>query len=132
MQLPSAVDMKFMRDEVQKFMPDTVSIVSVAISRDRYGKETKAYTVVSTVKAKVYDASGSERQLIAALVNEGTDTIETSKLDLPYATTITTDNEVLTSDGKYWQIVSTNSTQTFTAIRQALLYRHLRNQVVTQ
>ena len=132
MQLPSSTEFKFMRNEVQKFMPDTVSIVSVVISRDRYGVETKAYTVVSTPKAKVYDASGSEKQLIAAMVNEGTDTIETAKLDLPYGTTITTDNEVLSPDGKYWQVVSTNSTQTFTAIRQALLFRHLRNQVVTQ
>ncbi len=131
MQLPSAKDWSYLRSEVRKFMPDTVSINSVVISRDRYGNESKVYTVLSTPKAKIYDTSGSEKQLIAALVNEGTDTIETAKLDLPYGTAITTENEILTSDGKYWQVVSTNTTQTFTAITQALLFRHLRNQVVT-
>lgn len=129
--LPTSIDWGFMRSEVQKFMPDTVTINSVAISRDRYGNETKSYTVVSTPKAKIYDVSGSERQLIAALINEGTDTFEAAKLDLPYGTTITTEHEILTADGKYWQVVQTNSTQTFTAITQALLYRHLRNQTVT-
>lgn len=131
-QYPTLNDWNFLRQEVQKFMPDTITIVSVTITTNRYGQQSKTYTVVSTPKGKLYDASGNEKQLIATLVNEGVENIETLKLDLPYGTTLTTENEILTSDGKYWQIVQVNNTQDYKAMVQALLYRKLQNQVVTQ
>lgn len=130
LQYPTIQVWNFIRKEVQKFMPDSISIVSVVITTNRYGQETKTYNVINTLQGKLYDAKDSEKQLIAALTNEGVDNIETMALDLPYGITLTTENEILTSDNKYWQIISVNDTQNYKAMVQALLYRHLRNQVV--
>lgn len=128
--LPTNSDWNFMRSEVQKFMPDTVSIYSISTSYSSETGESKVRTLVSTVKAKIHDASGNEKRLLQTLVDVGTETIETARLDLPYGTTITTDYEVLTADGKYWNIHSTNASQTFTAETEALLYRKIVNGVV--
>ena len=125
--LPSNSDWAFMRREVQKFMQDTVTIYTITTTRDRYGKETTTKTSVGTSKAQLHDASGSEKQLIAALVNEGIENIETAKLALPYGTEIDATKQVQTSDGKYWSIVGTNTSQTFTAATEVLLYRRLVN-----
>lgn len=128
--LPNAKDWSFMRREVQKFMPDTVSIYSVSTSYSSETGESKTRTLLTTTKAKIHDASGSEKRLLQTLVDEGTETIETAKLDLPYGTDIDATNEVLTSDGKYWNVHSTNSSQTFAAETEALLYRRIVNSVV--
>lgn len=127
---PSNIDWAFMRSEVQKFMPDTVSIYSISTSYTSENGESKVRTLVTTSKGKLHDASGSEKRLLQTLVDEGTETIETAKLDLPYGTDIDATNEVLTADGKYWNVHSTNSSQSFTAETEALLYRKIVNGVV--
>lgn len=120
-----------MRRRVQQYMPDTVSIISIVTSYSSETGQTTTPSVVSTVKGKLYDVSGSERNLLTPLVNDGTENLETAKIDLPYDTEIDSTNQVLTSDGKYWNVHSTNSSQSFVAMKQALLYRKIVNSVVT-
>lgn len=125
--LPSNKEWSMIRREVQRFMPDTVSIYSISTSYSSETGESKVRTLVSTNKARFGNPSGNERQLIQALVNSGVEDIETAKLHLPFDTDISVSNEVLTEDGKYWNVVHTNSSQSFTSETNALLYRRVVN-----
>ena len=129
-QYPTAQQLKMMRRAVKRYMPDTILIYSVSTSYTSEGGYTPVRTLVTTVKGKIHEVSGSERMLLAPLVNDGQENIETAKLDLPYGTVINANNEVETADGKIWNVHSTNNSQTFTAETEALLYRKIVNDVV--
>lgn len=116
-----------MRSEVTKFMPNTVSIYTIATTySSEDGMSTVRTLVEANVAAKVYDASVSEKQLIQSLANEGIETIETAKIDLPYEVELEVTNEVL-HNGKYWNVISINTNETFRAMTQGLLYRRSVN-----
>lgn len=117
--------LKLMRAEIKKFFIDTVSIYSVAITYDAFGKPTRTRTLQTTLKGQIADVSGKEQDLISALLNEGTDKIETAKLVLPYGTAVNVDHEVDTADGKTWKIVHANTSHTLTTGVEVLLYRRL-------
>jgi hypothetical protein len=129
--LPIATDKAMMRREVKQFMQDTIEIYSVASTWSSESGETKTRTLVATSKALKTNPTGSERQLIAALVNEGTENIQSAKLLLPYGTTITTEYEVKTADGNYWQVVDV-PTHTLEAATIVFIYRRLVNQQVVR
>ena len=115
-------DIAFMRSEIQQFFIDIVSIYAVTASGyTPDGQTVTQRTLLATVSGQICDVSGNERALITALVDAGTEKIEMSKLYTPFATSV--GNEVDTADGKTWQVVNADSTQTLTAAQKVLLYR---------
>lgn len=108
-------------------MQDTVSIYSVSSSYNGEGYQTKTRTLTSGTIGQLSAASGNEVQLIESLVNAGSENIATLKLLLPYGTTIAVDNEVDTADGFTWNVIHANTTQTYIAAVEALLYRRVVN-----
>jgi hypothetical protein len=114
-----------MRSVVTQYYPDPVSFYSVARSYTADGTDVYTRTFTASGTGQLSDVTGSERAVITALVSAGTEKLETLKLMLPYGTSINTDYEVQTADGKYWQIANADSSQTFTAALKVLLYRKL-------
>lgn len=111
-----------MRSIITNYFPDVVSIYSVSVSGyTADGQTVTQRTLLTTISGQICDVSGNERALITSLVDAGTEKIEMSKLYTPYATSV--GNEVDTADGKTWQVINADSTQTFTAAQKVLLYR---------
>lgn len=121
-----------MRQMLRKVMQDSVSIYDVAESYNAEGYVTKNRTLASGTIAQLRDSTGSERQLIQALVNAGNENIETITLVLPYGTNIVINQEVDTADNKTWNVIHTTSSQTYSAATIALLYRRVVNDTVVE
>lgn len=128
--LPTNKDWRSMRTMLRKVMQDTVSIYNVTVTMNGEGYETKVRTLALSSIGQLSAANGSERQLIQALVDSGNENIETMKLTLPYGTSISINQEVDTADSKVWNVVHTNTSQTYTAAVEALLYRKVVNGTV--
>lgn len=121
-----ALDLAFLREDIQQFFIDPVSIYSISTSGYLPdGRKVTARSLTTTVSGQITDTTGNERALIEALINAGEEKIETTKLYLPYSVTISVDNEVDTADGKTWEVVHADSTKTFTAAHTVLLARKL-------
>jgi uncharacterized protein YlxP (DUF503 family) len=128
--LPNNKQWLSMRAMLRRVMQDTVTIYNVTVSTNGEGYETKVRTLALTSIGQLSAANGSERQLIQALVDAGNENIETMKLTLPYGTSISVNQEVDTADSKVWNVVHTNTSQTYTAATEALLYRKVVNNTV--
>lgn len=128
--MPTNKDWAVMHTLLRKVMQDTVSIYNVTVSTNGEGYETKVRTLALSSIGQLSAANGSERQLIQSLVDSGNENIETIKLTLPYGTSITINQEVDTADSKVWNVVHTNTSQTYTAATEALLYRKVVNGTV--
>lgn len=121
---------KLMRSRVQRYYSDVVSIYSVGTTYDEYGKETTARTLLATVSGQLSKAGGSERQHVTTIlsnapVDQGIENTEIMHLALPYDTSLSIEHEVTTADGKNWQVTNINDSATFTAAKEATIYRHL-------
>jgi len=116
---------------LRSVMQDTINIYDISKSVNGEGYETTTRTLALTTIGQLSAPNGNERQLIQALVDSGRENTEVIKLTLPYGTTIAINQEVGTSDGKYWNVIFTGTSQTYTAAVEVLLYRRIvNNQVV--
>lgn len=128
--LPTQRDWATMRQLLRLVMQDTVSIYDISASYNGEGYKTKVRTLAITSIGQLSNPTGSERQLISDLANAGVENIESIKVTLPYNTSISINQEVDTADGKTWNVIHTNASQTYTAAVEALLYRRVVNESV--
>lgn len=124
-----------MRQLVRAVMQDTIEIYNVTTTTDEWGNPTTSRTLATTVKGQLSAASGNERKLAESLgainnVITGDENIEIMHLVLPYGTSLALNQEVKSPDGKYWQVVQVNSSQSYTAALEATLMRTIINNEV--
>lgn len=117
-----AKTLKTMRQERRKYLLTTVSINTVAVTRDVYAQETRTLTEVAVVKGELSAPTGNEIKLATALNDPGDRALVTMKLSLPYGTALTTEHAVIVA-GREWNVLNVNTGETYAITTNALIQR---------
>lgn len=108
----------------EQFLLDSFEILTATRAVDSYGRESISFAVVATVKGQLSAASGSERRLLASLTDSGVANLETARLALPWATSITSSHYVRKAgSSEVWNVATVLPQETLGALVVALLTR---------
>lgn len=116
---------KEMRRILQKqFMPETVNLYSITVTRNIAAQETTSRTFVTTISGQFAEVSRQEREIISALTKTGIENTESIKLIIPFDTVIDTSQQIETVSGIFWNVIPLRN-KTYTAGMEVLLTRQI-------
>lgn len=104
-----AKTLSIIRDIQVSYMPDTVTIHTATITRDRYGKETQSLSAGTSSRAQLSQPTATDNKLLEPQRLQGHLGSETLKIILPHGTTLTSDHKVKTADLRVWRVVKVDT-----------------------
>lgn len=116
-----ALTLATMRQTVQAFMADLVTIGNVASTKDRYGATAASVFTGTATNGQLRQPTASESRLLEPLRSQGHLGTETLQLDLPYGTVINSTNQVKTADNRIWRVVIVNTIPAYAVLVTATI-----------